>query len=303
MSDKCFFFGKILPPSQDGEPALNHFEQKHIEKMNLDGMPLCRMHKDNHVIGKIMTSVYCNDGSRYVIGYIDKDSNLGKITKFELEMGQLPDLSLKHRFRCTPDKHKKEINILMLPYEVSIVDEGQRAGCKIIGFLENKMQNNQPAVETQQNPVVNAPSDTSMEGEMLKGIDIKVLEKEDPAKLSQIVLKMAQQIDELDKNHKESLQKLKTSEAQVESLKQIQIDQDKRVRENFEGYKQGVLELIGNNDPIASKTIGEEWDKIYKDKDFKELENTGRIFSGVIANAKSWKEQLVKSTEELSRFV
>lgn len=79
--------------SEGGPGVINVYNREQIKKVNLEGLPMCRMHDPSMVAGKWMTSL-ANEGIRYVMGHIDAQDPMTMGVVHELLSGQLKDLSL-----------------------------------------------------------------------------------------------------------------------------------------------------------------------------------------------------------------
>jgi hypothetical protein len=118
-----------VPPSSGVKCEVNDYSQENINQMNLDSIPVCRSH-DKRKIGEILTSGVTKNGARFVLGYINTETDAGKFVEQEMKEGYLSELSLTHVL--LPFFHKNKSMPHKVPVEISLVNQGLRNGCRVL---------------------------------------------------------------------------------------------------------------------------------------------------------------------------
>ncbi len=116
------------------------FSQQDVNKISAVGLPMMRDH-GNHIdvgmeqVGKWVHSWSDAEGNRHSLGYIDVSTMHGYNTAMDVLTGKLGELSLAHHAQVTKSDDGSEMNVLKIPYEISVVKEGYRANTVITNTL------------------------------------------------------------------------------------------------------------------------------------------------------------------------
>jgi hypothetical protein len=145
MSEEDLVFVGVVHPPQDTTPASknvgpNDFCDSNLGEMNLDGLPLHIQHQNldgkdvdfgthqEKSIGQILSTVTGAQGNaKIVVGRVN--ANHQEVIE-GIENGKWPELSLQHNFTMSIDE--KGERQTRTPFEVSVVEKGNRPGCRII---------------------------------------------------------------------------------------------------------------------------------------------------------------------------
>jgi hypothetical protein len=291
-SSKIYWFGKIMPPSTGVKYLSNDFEQKDIDNMRLEGMPICRMHNPDHVLGEIIDTYRGKSGALYAVGCLyGGDDKIGDVVyENEIDKKELTGLSLSHRLIGAKDNNKTRILKLLL--EVSVVKEAQRKGTRIFCCLRDKdleMATTVPVVlpptETQP-PAPAVPEPAKTEHDPMDFTEEELL-KEEKADLAQLLLMMNKER----KEHQAIIAKAKEFEAQ----------QSEKVKKGLEDHKQQLY-----NSLLKAKGKGEadNWLNNFNDsisgKTLEELEKTRNVFSTVAVNFSQSQEMCDRLEKQLN---
>lgn len=310
--------GVAATPSGGDKPGINDFLPHELERINLEGLPMCRMHDPQNIPGKWVNCIPTKDGP-LLIGYVDeKDAQSSMVVK-ELKSGYLKELSMNHFVWAYKDgEDNNKMNILKLPMEVSLVDKGLRNNCRILGVCSEdevdmdkqapptnqaapSQPANKPPVATQAQPTsqtstqaaaptpmeITPPQPMPIDAQMdLQNLNEDALKKADHNQLVQLTVLLGKKVTEMNED--------------VSKFGEYKEYLDKKKVEEIEAMKQDVFaSMRDHKGEEYAKQFTQSIDGLFGNKSFKTLDTDGRVFKAVMANAKHWHEENQRNLKEL----
>jgi hypothetical protein len=131
-----YFVGRFYPtPKSSDDPAFSRYEDftpDELTRIDVQGLKFRYNHDEKYDIGTLLTSFGGGSGSRYVIGYIDTSTPIGRHMVFALTKGRLDNLSMSHASLQIPNISEGKQDVANVPLEISLVDFAARDNCKVL---------------------------------------------------------------------------------------------------------------------------------------------------------------------------
>lgn len=313
------FFGKILPPSNGIQQETNDFTQKDIDKMRIS-MPLFRQHNLNHKIGDLYTLP--GDGSLYSFGYIDRNSVLSdSIYEHDIKSSKLKELSLSHAVFAFMDNNKR--CILKFPYEVSVVDKGNREGCFFVFSQEEeeekenltKMATQTATIPAATNQTTNAttipvPAAATIATPAIPTTPnntpttIPTPMEEDPLSEKSINSAPAEELKKvvflLKKTVEDQMKSINDANEYKKKVEEDKAKDEQRVKKELESYKQNIHNnLLAMKGKDEAEAFTELFQESMNGKTLEQLAKENRMFSSVSSNMSFFRSKIEENESKM----
>jgi hypothetical protein len=291
---------RAMPPSKD--LGANDFCDDNLRELDLDGLPLHYNH-DGEPLGEILRTVTGNNGnSKLIVGRI-RDS----ATSRRIESGELGELSLTHEFTARRDENGRE-HQTRTPLEVSVVEKGNRPGCRIIHThrVPTSRSTSQisptpaatpKATMAEQTPVAEVPEGTSE-------VDA-IASFADAASVTEMGLTQEQLVEgfagataaliDLKKNQSELQQRYEALEKEKGALA------SSTQREILEQVKQHIA-LLQMDQEVPAEDAQAYSDIFTAAQNVEDAEKQRRVLNMVVANKKANNQRIREQEEELKAW-
>lgn len=295
------FWGYVLPQGENDAPRYDpdRFTNEEVKQMQLKDIPIWHEHNEKQEIGRVLYDFVDATGRKCIVGKINTAKPLGKLHAQRIQAGELTELSLQHAYEF--DRHKLKYGIWdhkKMPIEVSVVNEGRRKNCIILGALSSKEGSSViPIKGSQPFP---QPYKYTASGTITASMSQTNTPTTDPSKL----------IEEIARERNELAERVKTLESQANTyasrLKAIEDEEKKMQEEEREQYK---TELKGFFKTALEKLI--ETDPEYAKEAFNAIDNTSdtalmaancQILQGTVAASLAYKEKAEYLAKELEQW-